>query len=314
MIAPLALLTFAIVVGVGGSHLLAASHWPSRAPGLAILTWLALSLSVLSSLVLAGLSLAMPEIPATEGVAGFFDACSIALRDHYSTPGGATLSIAGGAFALLLTLRTVSIALRGVVRRRRTRRHQLDLIDVVARPYSLSGVVVLDHPSAAVYCVPGRPGRIVVTEGALAALSPSQLQQVLRHETAHLRRRHHITIATAEVLAATLFNRLGTGSARQQIAELAEMQADDAARGNRLELARAVLLLAGGTQPIGALGAAGGCAHQRVRRLRSGEVPLLAPQRVALWMMLLATAAVPFLLALAPAADAMVQHYCPLIG
>src|SRR5258708_20727786 len=41
------------------------------------------------------------------------------------------------------------------------------------------GVVVLDAREPAAYCVPGRPGTIVVTRGALAVLDRAQLTAVL---------------------------------------------------------------------------------------------------------------------------------------
>jgi Zn-dependent protease with chaperone function len=65
-------------------------------------------------------------------------------------------------------------------------------------------VTVIDHEAPAVYCLPGRHGRVVVATAALRALDDERLAAVLAHERAHLRQRHHLLRATAEALAVAL--------------------------------------------------------------------------------------------------------------
>jgi hypothetical protein len=89
--------------------------------------------------------------------------------------------------------------------------------------------VVLDAPEPVAYCVPGRPGTIVVTSGALAVLDRGQLGAVLAHEQAHLAGRHHLLITLTRALSVSfpaipLFTR-----GPREVARLAEMCADDVA-------------------------------------------------------------------------------------
>lgn len=314
MIAPVALLVFAVFLGYIVAPALAYASWPRRAPGLGILVWLTLGTSALVSLLLAGLSLAVPEIPEATGLANFFHACSDALREHYATPGGATSAFAGAALTVALLSRTALVATRASVGRVRVRRRHRDMIDLVARPHDVSGVVVVDHPEPAAYCVPGRPGRIVISEGSLALLTSTQLDQVLRHESAHLRSRHHWAIAISDTLAATSVGLFGTRAARRAIGDLTEMHADDAVESRfRPDLAEAVLLIAGGAPALGVLNAGGGHVAERVYRLQDADMSITTTSRAALILGVVATLTTPLALAMLPALEAIAQHYCPLV-
>jgi Zn-dependent protease with chaperone function len=118
--------------------------------------------------------------------------------------------------------------------------------------------------------VPGRPGAIVLTSGALAVLGPAQLGAVLAHERAHLAGRHHLFISLTRGLAASfpavpVFTR---GPA--EVARLAELCADDAAarRTGRPALVAALLAMGTGLPvPAVALAATGGPVTARVHRL-----------------------------------------------
>lgn len=63
-------------------------------------------------------------------------------------------------------------------------------------------LAVIDDPAPAACAVPGRPGRIVVSTGMLAALTDKEQQVLLAHESAHLARRHYVFVALAQVAAA----------------------------------------------------------------------------------------------------------------
>lgn len=168
------------------------------------------------------------------------------------------LGIAAAAATLTAVVLTWRYGRRIQQAQRRTRDHA-EAARITGRrliPDS-SGMVVLEAAQPAAYCVPGRPGTIVVTTGALAVLGPQQLTAVLAHETAHLAGRHHLVIALTRGLAAVfpavpLFTR-GTG----EVARLAEMRADDAAaqRAGRRPVIEALLTMGTGA-PV-AVGAAG---------------------------------------------------------
>ena len=160
---------------------------------------------------------------------------------------------------------------------------------------------VLDATRPAVYCVPGRPATIVLTTGALAVLDPEQLTAVLAHERAHLAGRHHLLLAVTRSLAAVapLVPLFARGTA--EVARLAEMRADDAARraggagpphaadgparhGRRRGGRR--------RSPAAWLPATGGVVAARVRRLAEPPRPgPLGKPRLALAVLTLAIAA-----------------------
>ncbi|OLT17638.1 hypothetical protein BJF78_12665 [Pseudonocardia sp. CNS-139] len=89
----------------------------------------------------------------------------------------------------------------------------------------------------------GRPGAVVATDGLRAQLTPDALAAVLAHERAHLRGRHHMVVACADVLAAAFpfvpLLRAAPGAVR----ELVELVADaDAAGASGPDALRAALL------------------------------------------------------------------------
>ncbi|MDN4175818.1 M56 family metallopeptidase [Nocardioides sp. SOB77] len=317
MTAPLGLLALAVVLSAAGPRWLTRASWPSRAPGVAIVVWLGLTSSVFLSLVLAGVALAVPELPAGSGFAEFFHACSTALREHYSTPGGVTLSLLGASAAGCLLARFAIVATRQYLRARRERDAQRALLRYACESFPEPDVLVLAHATPLAYCLPGRHGRIVITEGALSVLTQQQLRAVLAHERAHIRARHHLAVLAAAALDSALFGMLGTRHAKEAITDLVEMHADDAAHdaahpARRRDLATAVVLLAGGSRPAGALGVSGGATMVRVRRLAAPSEPVGWTMRASLLLGALVMVSLPLGLAAVPAFAAMLLDYCPI--
>jgi len=103
---------------------------------------------------------------------------------------GAAFELALAAIAVVAALAAAALAWRygrGVQRSRRQTRAHAEAARITGRTLpGVTAAVVLDAPRPAAYCVPGRPGTIVLTSGALAVLEPSQLAAVLAHERAHL--------------------------------------------------------------------------------------------------------------------------------
>jgi hypothetical protein len=162
--------------------------------------------------------------------------------------------------------------------------------------------VVVDADAPAAYCVP-RPATIVVTTGALAILDPDQLGAVLAHERAHLAGRHHLLTTLSRGLAAVfpavpLFVR-----GMREVADLAEMAADDAAarRAGRATLVAALLTIGTGAAvpalavPGAPLAATGGAVTARVQRLLNP--PHGAARAAALGAIIALLAAAPALIA-----------------
>jgi len=213
------------------------------------------------------------------------------------------------AIAVLAALATAWLAWR-YGRRVQQARQQTRAHGEAARiaGHALPGVtaaVVLDAPRPAAYCVPGRPGTIVLTSGALALLDPAQLAAVLAHERAHLASRHHLLIALTRGLAAVFPAVPLFTQGPQNVTRLAEMCADDAATrhsGRRTVMAALLVMATGAAVPAAALGVMACAVTVRLQRL--AEAPVRARHArygLALAGVMLLLAGAPCLLALTQA-------------
>jgi len=315
--APITLAAFAVVVATLGRWLLARSAWPDRSPRLGILAWQALSLSILVSVVLAGLALAVPEIPFSTNVAALLSACTVALRSQYATPGGAALSVTGGMLAVTVMARVGYCLVAGLVTSRRQRRRQLEALTLAHRGHEGScDALVVDHPAAAAYCLPGRREQIVVTTAAVAALDHDQLAAVLAHERAHLRGRHDLMLAASDTLRRAFPRVQAFSDAHHATVRLVEMLADDVAarRNDRLTIATALVRLAEASAPAPAasLGAGGSTSLARVRRLVAPAHPLSVTGSAIAVLVAAALLATPVAVVAAPAVLATAADLCPI--
>ena len=313
MTAPVALLIYALVVSLAGIRLLPQADWPQRSPRLGILAWQGLTASVVVAVLLAGLALALPTMPITGDLADLLHACAIALREHYATPGGAVVASAGALLAAAVTGRATYAFAHYWSTARRHRTTQRRGLDMVAHRHMGSGVLV-DHPTPAAYCIPGRRREVVFTSAAMAALDGRQMDAVLAHEQAHLRSRHDLVLAAAGALQAAFPFIPVFGVALAELARLIEMHADDKALGgrDRRVLATALVRLADSASPIGSLGAGGESALARVRRLVQPARPLGMVGSVAAVAATLTMVAIPLVIAVAPAFAAAAMDYCPV--
>ncbi len=161
---------------------------------------------------------------------------------------------------------------------------------------------------------------VVLTTGALQALSPDQLQAVLAHERAHLTGHHHRLLAMARIARQILPFLPLTRDADVQVARLIELHADDTATrtSDSAPLAAALVVLAtAAASPATALAAAGTDTGtdtdtvQRIHRLLQPAGPL-SPVRQHLWRATAtALALTPVLLALTPALVALALGRVP---
>jgi Zn-dependent protease with chaperone function len=246
-----------------GAAVLASARWPYRAPGAAVLLWQALGLSW--GLAAVGALAALGAVPGRYGVAG--GALSGAIRALRTTALGAPtliavarLAVLAASAALFALLCWVLLAASATVLVAR-RRHR-DLLSLLAHgDPKVPGALVVDHPAAAAYCVPGLRSRIVISAGTLDLLDAAELAAVLAHERAHLRARHDLVLLPFSALGRAFpWSRL-VRQAHATVALLVEMLADDRALRQRpaRELATALLRVGasgGGRAPSGALAAA----------------------------------------------------------
>lgn len=284
------LLGYAALLVTVGAVLLRRAAWVDRAPRLGVVVWQALSVSAVLAMIFGGLALTVPTMQVSGRLSELLDACVLALRAQYATPGGAALGTVGAILAVGVLARSAYCVAATVVRDALTRRGQHRILALLGSAHAVPGVTLLDHGQPIVYCVAGRPHRIVLTTGADAVLDEAGLAAVLAHERAHLVGRHHVAVGAAQGLARAFPGVRLFRYAREEIARLVELLADDAASRShpRLALAEAMLTLAAQAPPAGALAAGalaarGTVAAARVRRLIAGPRPFGAV-RTALGM------------------------------
>jgi Zn-dependent protease with chaperone function len=160
------------------------------------------------------------------------------------------VNLAALVLAALLFSWLVGVLLNSAIRIERDLRRQRIAVDLLGRA-DADGVLVLDHPEPLAYCLPGPHPRIVITDGALAALPPDELAAVLAHERAHAKGRHELVIQPFVAWQSALPFLAPAHRATAAVAELVEMLADDAAAEatSRLTVARALARVGAGRPP-----------------------------------------------------------------
>jgi Zn-dependent protease with chaperone function len=276
----------AVAIGcVAAAHLLASASWSRRSPAVAIALWQALGLSWGVATVGALMGFGASELRGRAG-SGLTSVAAAATRAARLILGASParrwdvlttlrlVSLVAGVLLLALLCWILVAAVTAVLRARHRQRALLGLL--AHDDPKVPGALVVDHPVAAAYCVPGLRSAIVISAGTLALLDQAELAAVLAHERAHLRARHDLVLLPFTALLRAFRWSAIAREANREVALLVEMMADDRAR--RLlpakELATALLRVGvsgGGAAPTGALavssGPADGQLAARVTRL-----------------------------------------------
>jgi Zn-dependent protease with chaperone function len=262
----------AVAIGcVAAAHLLAGASWPRRSPAVAIALWQALGLSwgVATVGALAGFGASDLRGKAGSGLTSVATAATRAARLMLGAGAGRRwdvlttlrlLSLIAGVMLLALLCWILLAAVATVLRARHRQRALLGLL--AHDDPKVPGALVVDHPVAAAYCVPGLRSAIVISAGTLDLLDQAELAAVLAHERAHLRARHDLVLLPFTALLRAFRWSAIAREANREVALLVEMMADDRARRRRpaKELATALLRVGvsgGGVAPTGALAIGG---------------------------------------------------------
>ncbi|WP_367128085.1 M56 family metallopeptidase [Saccharothrix sp. HUAS TT1] len=264
--------TLALCTAVAGP--LARARWVWRAPRTGIVLWqllgLAWALSVVGLLLALGLAPYDAPIPVALG------------RWAEDAVRGAVTPLAVLVVLGLLSALDLVIGLFwtwwSVLKVRRRHRDVLAL--VARRDDAAPGALVLDHPHVVAYCVPGARSAVVLSSGALTALTRDQVDAVLGHEHAHGRERHDLVLLPFSALCSVLPGVRLVRSVARAVALLVEMRADESAslRHGAQSLAGALRRFGSVRPPEGALGAADVAVEARLDRL-AGLPPLPAVLR-----------------------------------
>jgi len=217
--------------------------WRISDPVVALVAWITSVVAVVITSTLAVVLLVLPEHGL--GVLGSLHHCWDSVQ-HGTTPTAEVISgLTGGALLTALLIRLAVAGARSARQRARAREEHLSVLRLAGRREAGAHPTVwLDHDRPLAFSLAGKPGVVVATEGLHRHLTPSQVDAVLDHERAHLDGRHHLLVAAADAVAATLpvlplFKRAATA-----IRELVEMAADLAsARTHGVETVRAALML-----------------------------------------------------------------------
>ncbi|MFE9443073.1 M56 family metallopeptidase [Streptomyces sp. NPDC006602] len=282
MIPAVVLAGYAILVGVTVPSLLSRARWPHRAPVLAVFVWHGLMATFVVTTALSVHHVMHAAPHAHDGFVGLLIGC--ALTDHAPAGGTAPVSVDALAFVvpMVIVLLPFGWLLYCAWRARRARRRHLDALALVGEPAPELGATVVDYGVPAVYCLPGRCRRVVITRGALDVLSEAQLRAVLEHERAHIEGRHHLLQVLVEAFSRAFPGLPLARYAKEQTALLVEMIADD--RALRLHprevLATAMCEVGSAPAPQAALGAGGAGTLIRLRRVL---IPQSRPHRAA-WL------------------------------
>ena len=293
MLPPVLVLASVAVGLVPAAAGLAAARWPQRSPAAAIVLWQAMGLGWGLAAIGTLAALGTGRGGSGTGVAG--DALAVLARVIHDLVGEATppgllaalrlLCLAASA-ALLALLCWVLMAASGAVLRDR-RRHRALLSLLAHGDPKVPGALVVDHPAAAAYCVPGLRSRIVISAGAIDLLDQAELAAVLAHERAQARERHDLVLLPFTALCRAFPWSGSAHRAYAAVALLIEMLADDHALRHRPARELVTALIRVGVAgpagaPAGALAMAGGrpgdsgvCA--RVERLLAPAPGLSLP-------------------------------------
>jgi hypothetical protein len=277
-------------------------RWTHRCPRAAVVAWQAAVFSAVAAAI--GLALTVGLLPYEHGI---LSGLLLLLRDvtgPSSVPDGLGIAqlAALGAGLLLTVFFLTALACAAWSTARARRRHRSVLQVVAHRDPRAPDALVVDHPFAAAYCLPGRPASVVLTAGTLDLLTDAQLRAVLAHERAHAAERHHLIVLPFNALRRIL----PRVAAPDTIRLLIEMCADDrAARQcgprhladalDRFATARTFGTPPGalGATDIPARGGAPGHVETRIARLRGGRPQLPAAVRLAVIAVALTVAATP---------------------
>jgi Zn-dependent protease with chaperone function len=156
-----------------------------------LLTLAAVALAACSTAALAFLvGYAAARSPVLAAV-GDYSEQVISRADPIPSATGAVagLALAGGAIAVGLLFRNRARALAEAYRR-------------AAELRGVESIVVVPGPAIEAYALPGRPGRVVVSDPLLDQLDPAGQAALIAHEQAHLAGRHYLFAAAARLAAA----------------------------------------------------------------------------------------------------------------
>ncbi|HZZ47474.1 MAG TPA: M56 family metallopeptidase [Pseudonocardia sp.] len=296
------LLALGVVLAEPVSRTLAAARWPSRDPVGGLLLWQAVGLAGGLALLGAGATYGLSPLGATLPLA-----LGVLLGQPSTVLTLPVVNVVALGLTALVAARLLGVLGLAVIRTLMARRKHRELLDILATPWpAMVGARVLAHPRPMAYCLPGHRSRLVLSEGILATLTPTELAAVLAHERTHLRERHDLVVLPFVAWGATAPWVPGMVRAQAAVAALIEMRADDvaASRAGRDALAAALRRLDGVMDSRGGadhtVGSFSSALTYRLGRVIRDDNPPGRLRRIAARLAAVALIAVPTLVLLHP--------------
>jgi beta-lactamase regulating signal transducer with metallopeptidase domain len=223
MTVALALLAGTLAVGWHVPALLRRMDLRRRDPLPLIVAWLVSIAGVVLGAAASVLTLLLPDHgPAPHLLASVHERWSV--LEHGAPPRVEAVTGLLGVVALLaLAVRIAFVSVAGRRRRMRKRQANLEVLRLAGRG---TDVLWLAHDRPMAFSMAGRPAVVVATDGLTRHLGADAVAAVLAHERAHLAGRHHLLVAAAEALRATLPFVPLFREAPQAIRDLVELAAD----------------------------------------------------------------------------------------
>lgn len=226
MTVALALLAGTVAVGWYAPELLRRMDLRRRDPLLMIVAWLVSIAGVALAAAAGVLMLLLPDHGPAARLLATVHHCWRQLG-HGAPPRVEELTgLLGVALLTALAIRIAVVAARGRRRRADKRRANLAVLRLAGRHAGQADVLWLAHDQPLAFSMAGRPAVVVATEGLTRHLGQDAVAAVLAHERAHLTGRHHLLVAAAEALRATLPFVPLFRQAPQAIRDLVELAAD----------------------------------------------------------------------------------------
>lgn len=272
---------YGLLIAVGAPAMLQQSQ-SGHAPRLAVLSWVATLAGAVAALGGAIVVVVATVLLETGGLHELLHGClavldALGVGDGIPVVAGVVAGVGGGWL-----LRGAWRAARTLTTARHTHARLAARLRTIGRVAPTLGrdTLIVPSPERVVYCLAGRRRTVVVTSGALDALTEDELAAVLAHERAHLAGRHHLPLVFARAVRRVMPPLPLFRVAEAEIARLLEMCADDAAarRHGRRPLLAALVALTDRPGPQTALGATGTAVLDRAHRLVE---PASRPDRAA---------------------------------
>ena len=206
------------------------ARWTALAPRAAIVLWQAIGLAFGVAVLGACFELACSPSDGVGLWARITDLVGALVANrpaHALTPG----QLFGLTAGLLIATPLFTAVAPRAVRFVRARDHHRMLVDLVDDEWvGTTNVLVLEHPQAIAYSLAGMHSRVVVSSGAIEALSDDEILAVLAHERAHLHARHDLVLLPFRSLSSVLPASEVLAAVNRHVRGLIEMAADDSAR------------------------------------------------------------------------------------